>query len=68
MAERCHCGQPLHYTNAHAKALVEELIVELGEFVEVQTPDGRYRVQRHYIVLHGLRAVDLPKLGFEKIG
>lgn len=63
----CHCGKPLHYTSTHAKALVQKLIERLGETVEIQTATGRYRVPRHYIALHGVRAVDLPTLGFEKI-
>lgn len=57
----CACGQPLHYRNEHTRAMVEQLIASAGGdlFVTVHV-DGRvFRVQRHYIALHGIRADDL---------
>lgn len=63
----CHCGRPLHYKSADAKSMVDRTIQTLGEYTEVETPEGRWKVQRHYIALHGLKAKDLPGLGFEKI-
>lgn len=63
--ERCHCGLPLHYTDPVIEAQVRALVAQLGEFVTIETPEGRWRVQRHYIALHGVKAQELPALGFE---
>lgn len=63
----CHCGRPLHYTDPDVRRICEEIVREKGEFLLVDTPGGRWRVQRHYIALHGLRAAELPKLGFERV-
>lgn len=65
---RCHCGQPLHYPDPEMQAAVERLIARDGPFIEVRVGNRRWRVQRHYIALHGLRAWELPDLGFEEVG
>jgi hypothetical protein len=65
--EMCHCGEPLHYLDKVNERTVLELVAEKGEFVDVTTPEGTWRVQRHYIALHGLRAWELPTLGFEQV-
>jgi hypothetical protein len=65
---RCHCGRPLHYNDPNVKRQVDALVAELGEMIPVALPDGRtFNVSRHYIALHGLRAEELPSLGFEEI-
>lgn len=64
----CHCGKPLHYTNARIQSSVEELIRELGENITVEYGLRKWLVPRHYIALHGLRAIDLPTLGFSEVG
>lgn len=59
----CACGRPLHYTNPETQAVVEALVTKFGETTIVEVPGlGRYKVQRHYIALHGLRAIELPQL------
>lgn len=63
---RCHCGRPLHYWDPTVQRYVENLIATSGENVRIETPRGAWLVQRHYIALHGIRAADLPKLGFPK--
>jgi len=65
--EMCHCGKPLHYTDPAIKLFVEKYIRELGEMMKVKCNGKTYLVSRHYIALHGLKAVDLPSLGFEEI-
>lgn len=50
------------------QAAVERLIARDGPFIEVRVGNRRWRVQRHYIALHGLRAWELPDLGFEEVG
>jgi hypothetical protein len=62
----CPCGLPLHYTDPVVERLVRTLVRDLGEFVTVKTPEGSWRVSRHYLALHGVKAADLPRLGFEK--
>jgi hypothetical protein len=65
---RCHCGQPLHYTDAGIASTVQAFVDDLGEYLIVTGSDGRHwKVQRHYIALHGLREQDLPTLGFEEV-
>ena len=61
-AERCGCGRPLHYSNQAIRALVQELVAELGPDVTVTTPAGTWLVPRHYLALHGLAAGELPRL------
>jgi hypothetical protein len=65
--ELCACGLPLHYADPIAEAWVRRLIAQEGEFITVTTPEGTWKVPRHFIALHGLRAADLPKCNFERI-
>lgn len=59
---QCACGMPLHYPNFATKKSADRNIEQSGEFVVVECGADRYRVQRHYIALHGLAAADLPEL------
>lgn len=63
----CACGQPLHYTNPELEAFVQGVCDRLGDFVSVTVGGRTWRVQRHYIALHGLKATDLPSLGFQEV-
>jgi hypothetical protein len=65
---KCHCGSPLHYTDP-AAALVTEALIRLAgsDFVRVTCGGRTWLVQRHYIALHGLKALELPFLGFEEV-
>lgn len=78
----CACGLPLHYPNEETRLAVQRMIDLAGgdQYVtvtEFQMPPlpfhkGRsWRVQRHYIALHGLKAQELPaiaaELGFEEV-
>lgn len=67
MSELCHCGQPLHYTECNTEAMMNKLIAEKGRYVNVVCEGIKYKVDRHYIALHGLKGKDLPILGFEVI-
>lgn len=73
---KCACGRPLHYANPDSQRMVEGLIALVGdEYVLVTAHlDGKWRqwrVQRHYIALHGIKADELPAiapaLGFEEV-
>jgi len=65
-SERCACGRALlHYSDPTTQALVEQLVQACGPTVTITTPRGAWRVPRHYIALHGLRAADLPQLAVE---
>lgn len=61
---RCPCGRPLHYTNPKIQEVVETLVRDLGENIPVTVGEKTYLVSRHYIALHGLKASELPDLGF----
>lgn len=64
----CACGLPLHYTNKEFQAEMQELSDKLGEFVTIKVlTKGTWKVQRHYIALHGIKADELDKLGFQKV-
>jgi hypothetical protein len=65
--ERCACGRPLHYANNHHREWVEQVIADLGPLVLVTVEGRSWLVQRHYIALHGLKAQDLPTLGFREV-
>jgi hypothetical protein len=64
----CACGEPLHYKNPVTEQATAELIRQSGEeYATVITENGRYRVQKHYIALHGIRASDLERLATEGV-
>ena len=66
--ELCHCGRPLHYTDAAIEAYVRKMVELHGETIDVRASDGRWwKVPRHYIALHGIKEQELHKLGFEEI-
>ena len=62
--KNCHCGRPLHYSNWALYAWVEAMIREHGETVVVSLAGRSWKVPRHYLALHGLKASELEKLGF----
>lgn len=66
--ELCYCGQPLHYSDPKYRVMVEELIKAAGDpYITVRVIGRAWRVPRHYIALHGLKAMELPFLGFEEV-
>lgn len=65
--ELCHCGQPLHYTDEVVEAFTRDLIKTLGPTVKVNVGTRTWEVERHYIALHGVRAAELPDLGFPEV-
>jgi hypothetical protein len=58
----CACGKPLHYNHPMTQELMEKLVAEVGEFVTIVFEDKKYKVQRHYVAIHGIAAADLEKL------
>jgi hypothetical protein len=65
--EICACGRPLHYIDPSVEAQVRRMVANLGEYATVAVGGRKWKVQRHYIALHGLKAQELPTLGFEEI-
>ncbi len=63
----CACGEKLHYTDPEKQKRVQALVDQLGEFIKVEHNYKTYLVQRHYIALHGIKAVDLSELGFIQV-
>ena len=60
----CACGLPLHYRSVLDQFIVDLLTSQAGgdPNILVASPTGTYRVQRHYIALHGLRETELLAL------
>lgn len=65
MSETCPCGQPLHYTRLDLQHIMERLVADLGPLIDIQIGARTYKVPRHYIALHGLKALELPALALK---
>ena len=65
--ERCACGLPLHYCDPRIQRLVEALIAAKGPEIPVRVRGRTWLVPRHFIALHGLKAWELPLLGFPEV-
>lgn len=67
-ADRCHCGRPLHYKDPKIKEYMMKMVERGGRMIVIKLMDGKsYRVDRHYIALHGVSGMELDSLGFEEI-
>lgn len=64
---RCHCGELLHYNDKFLEIQIKELVALKGRYVRVAVGDDEWLVCRHYIALHGIKAQELPTLGFAKV-
>ena len=62
--ELCPCGRELHYSNAEIANVVRLIIAQSGSLtLVVHAANGHsYRVNKHYIALHGLQATELEDL------
>ena len=65
--EKCHCGRPLHYTDPNVEDFVRKMIKLCGPTVIIEVSGRRFKVQRHYLALHGIRAAEIDRLGFEEV-
>lgn len=65
--ELCFCGQPLHYSSERLRKLVEDLIAIHGPDLPVRVGGRTWLVPRHYVALHGVKAMELPFLGFQEV-
>jgi hypothetical protein len=65
--KRCHCGRFLHYSDPEAERDVQAIVDRLGETIVITIGQRSWRVPRHYVALHGVKAQELPDLGFEEI-
>ena len=63
----CACGEPLHYSDLRIALEVTVLSNTLGLCIPIWLGEHAYLVPRHYIALHGIRAVDLPSSGFATV-
>lgn len=67
----CQCGKPLHYTMPFLRDVVQELIKQTNdEFITISFLGGQgqvYRVQRHFLALHGFSLKTAREFGFEPI-
>jgi hypothetical protein len=71
MSEICHCGKPLHYTSQAVEDVVKEIIKAKkgGRYVEIEQIETgkKYKVDIHYIALHGVQGHLLDTYGFEEV-
>jgi hypothetical protein len=63
----CPCGRPLHYRDPLIQAVIEEMIERLGTHLPITVGRRTWLVPRHYIALHGVKASELPHLGFPEV-
>jgi hypothetical protein len=65
----CQCGRPLHYSDQSIKNMVDKIIASAdGPFVDIHVIGGpTYRVQRHFIALHGFSPELAEERGFEQV-
>jgi len=64
--ELCHCGKPLHYSTPDAEATAKKMVANFGPYIRVWVGNRCFKVQKHYIMLHGVKGEDIPKLGFHE--
>ena len=63
----CQCGRPLHYSKQSLKQMVDKIIDGQDPVVTVRVMGvGSFRVQRHFIALHGLPTAKVMEWGFER--
>lgn len=66
--EMCACGRVLHYNSPDAEAAMRRIITLTGEeFANVHCGGKSWRVQKHYIALHGLKAQELDMLAAMRV-
>ena len=69
--ERCACGRPLHYRDPLLRALMDRMVAECGPTIHISTGGRTWKVQRHWLALHGLKATELAaiaqRLHFEEV-
>lgn len=66
--DMCFCGEPLHYTDPVVQNQVKKLIESSGRMIDITVVDvGTFKVDRHFIALHGIKGEELPSLGFERV-
>lgn len=63
----CACGQPLHYLRPETEAAMRRVVRLQGAKLKVTVGHRSWLVPRHYLALHGLRAEELPALGFQEV-
>lgn len=67
MKEMCACGKPLHYNNAELERIIRAMIRKLGPDIKITAGGRPWIVPRHYLALHGIKAVELSTLGFPEV-
>jgi len=66
----CHCGKPLHYQSKAVQDVIQKIIDFKGtRYVEIeQIETGRkFKVDCHFVALHGIHGALLDTYGFEEI-
>lgn len=63
----CPCGKPLEYISAQVQAAVEEAIERYGPDVLMSEKGQTYRIPRHHVACHGVKAGELARSGFPRV-
>lgn len=67
LPEYCKCGQKMHLSDSQ-RMLLQITAKKWGETKKVTILGGKsYYVPTYYIIVHGLKAKELPTLGFPEI-
>lgn len=64
---KCHCGKLLHYWCDETEKEMANLVNLMGRYVNVTVGNKTYKVDRHYIALHGIKGAEMDSYGFEEI-
>jgi hypothetical protein len=64
----CQCGRPLHYSSASKREQVERIVSATDRpFQTIKIGEKAYRVQKHFVALHGFNARMAEDYGFEQV-
>ena len=63
----CYCGMPLHYQCKKTEKQMNEIVQTMGRYTHVVHNDKTYKVDRHFIALHGIRGDLMHAYGFDEV-
>ena len=67
LPEKCHCGEKMHLSPGQL-FLYKAMLPRWGTHKKVKVLGGKtYSIPVYYIIVHGLKAVDISTLGFPEI-
>jgi hypothetical protein len=67
VTQYCACGRALHYSDPVLQRCIQDFCDRLGEDANVEVNGRGFRVQRHFIALHGIKGPELLRYGVEGV-